>query len=213
MAADNGEEPAEAPELPARGRRRRVLTRVRWRRVSARGRWRRVRDAAKDPQKLVGATVVAVVATVAGGFVTGLFGAGGGSGDGGRADSRPPAVRHCNGAACHGLDVGKLGCDADAQVLQDVRRPVRLQIKYSPSCRAAWAKLMEADPGDAVVITPEGGKGARAVIAYGHDNHTALVGAEGRFVLTACAEPDESGGPPDWRHFCVEATARDGKRR
>lgn len=187
-----------------------------------RSRLRRIRGwiSSHGPQTLVGATVVAVLAAVAAAVVSGLFESGGGGDD----PARPPsaagegagpsggAAEECRGERCRMLKPAQAGCDDDAQVLRQRDQPVVLQLKYSPYCEAAWAKITSAEVGDQVVITSEGGKPARDVVATGNDNHTTMVPAEGRFRLRACAEPDDSDGSPRWQKFCVEATAADVKR-
>ncbi|MDT0544335.1 MULTISPECIES: DUF2690 domain-containing protein [Streptomyces] len=164
----------------------------------------------------MGATVVAVVAAMAAAVVSGLFESDSGGDDQARPSSAAGPTggkaEECRGERCRMLKPAEAGCDDDAQVLRQKDQPVVLQLKYSPDCAAAWAKITSGEVGDQVVITPEGGKPARDVIATGNDNHTSMVPAEGNFRLQACAEPDDSDGSPKWQKFCVEATAADVKR-
>ncbi|MGP3949730.1 DUF2690 domain-containing protein [Streptomyces sp. 7N604] len=186
--------PSPGPSSPGRGQRLRAWVR------------------GHGPQTLAGGLIVAVAAAAAGAFVTGLFDSGGDEPAGkppvNAGPSRPGAdgpLRDCIGGACQGQDPSEFGCNADAQVLAERTEPVRLQLKYSPTCRAAWGRILEAGIGDQVVISPAVGKAAKAVISSGHDNYTKMVAAEGQFRLTACAEADESSGSPAWTRFCVDA--------
>ncbi len=119
----------------------------------------------------------------------------------------------CSGASCSNIDPKKRGCNSDVvslvDVHHDVRHGVRLDIRYSPHCQAAWARIREATVGDGVRISTADGHAAAADVATYFDVYTPMVPATGAFHLTACAEPDDADGTPAWTPFCAQATQRD----
>ncbi|MGP3999496.1 DUF2690 domain-containing protein [Streptomyces sp. 8N706] len=163
---------------------------------------------------------MAAVTAAVSALVAGLFNAEGGGTGGARGESvtggpagpgGDGASPECLGGGCQGRDGDEFGCGPDAQVLAERAEPIRLQLKYSPTCQAAWAKILDGEKGDRVTVSSAGGKSVEAVIAYGHDNYTKMVSAEGQFALTACAESDDADGAPRWKRFCVDATVKDVK--
>nr|WP_240979769.1 DUF2690 domain-containing protein [Streptomyces sp. HNM0574] len=160
---------------------------------------------------------------MAGGLVLAVLGAGVGGLASGyfenlfSSDDPPPAASsgqsggakpECRGAGCEGRDAQEYLCDDD-RILAEKSRPIRLQLKYSPKCRAGWGKILEGGKGDTVTVTTSGGRTEEATISFGHDHHTPMVRAGDTFRLTACAVPAATDGAPPWQKFCVRADERD----
>jgi hypothetical protein len=54
------------------------------------------------------------------------------------------AAPPCHGTSCNGRDPQTTGCGRDARTLEDVEDTggwVTLELRYSPSCYAAWARV------------------------------------------------------------------------
>lgn len=63
--------------------------------------------------------------------------------------SQSPALAGCNGKSCAGQDPEKTGCAKDQQLVDEVplknnqgERVGFINLKYSPTCKAYWAKLV-----------------------------------------------------------------------
>ncbi|MDT3397142.1 DUF2690 domain-containing protein [Streptomyces sp. B1866] len=134
---------------------------------------------------------------------------GGGGDDAQSASAADPGSRECRGASCEGKSPEGYGCGGDGKVIREKAEPVRLQIKYSAACKAAWAKITEADVGDMVTVSRGAGKTRRGVIHNDHDQFTPMVAAEGEFALKACAQANDAKGEPAWEQFCITASADD----
>ncbi|MFJ9106532.1 DUF2690 domain-containing protein [Streptomyces sp. NPDC102283] len=124
----------DRPELPARRRRRRGIIAAR---VAA------------------GAAVAAVCAAA---VLVGLADSGPADGDAappGAADVQEPPVKgveaKCFGTACDGTDAVEMGCGGDAWTAAMTRAGGRfVEVRYSSTCRTAWARIKSARPGDRV---------------------------------------------------------------
>ncbi len=115
----------------------------------------------------------------------------------------------CSGAGCSGIDPKDRGCDATARTIAERLSGARLEIRYSPVCKAAWARITRAAVGDSVRISAGGGPATAADVQTNFDAYTRMVPAAGEFSLLACADPDDSDGTPAWKPFCVRATPGD----
>lgn len=65
----------------------------------------------------------------------------------------------CDGVSCNGLDPNQAGCAADAieAVPYVVDHGIALELRYSPSCRAKWARITPAQFGWHFVVHNENG--------------------------------------------------------
>lgn len=130
--------------------------------------------------------------------------AGPGDGDGGgtgttAAPSRqampaPTAAASCDGASCLHLDPVGTVCDRDAATAAEDRDfGVLIELRYSPSCHAAWAKMTGGSPGDRVQVfgTPPEQEEYRQ--QSGHDAHSKMVRADRPTEARACAVVDARG--------------------
>ncbi|MEU5207989.1 DUF2690 domain-containing protein [Streptomyces sp. NPDC020742] len=100
---------------------------------------------------------------------------------------RPAGVR-CSGADCTGKDPEAMGCGG-ARASSPSRRTVGralIEIRYSPVCRAAWARISGAAPGDRATISADGSSRSARVERNGAA-YTAMVKvAGGPATITAC---------------------------
>jgi hypothetical protein len=101
----------------------------------------------------------------------------------------PPGVK-CSGDGCTGKDAESMGCSGE---LVTTARSVTvgatfLEIRYSKTCGAAWARITQAVPGDEVQVTvgkrKETGTITKAdeTIAY-----TPMIAVKDAAQATACA--------------------------
>ncbi|NBE56719.1 helix-turn-helix domain-containing protein [Streptomyces boluensis] len=146
--------------------------------------------------------VVGVLAVLAGAlWLTGF-------GPGGEPEAKPsapptssapklPAGVKCAGADCTGKDPEKMGCGGELVTTStDVTVGTALvEVRYSKSCGAAWARINGAQPGDTVRITGTGtgtGTGSGAGGQSGEvdadgDAYTPMVAVKNEAAAKACA--------------------------
>jgi hypothetical protein len=63
----------------------------------------------------------------------------------------PAAAAGCSSSGCNGLDPQAAGCSSDAYTLDTIwpdRGGIKLELRYSPSCYAAWARYYNAYDGN-----------------------------------------------------------------
>lgn len=100
----------------------------------------------------------------------------------------PAAGPSCDGASCLHVDPVGTGCDRDAATTAHNRDfGVLIELRHSPTCHAAWAKMSGGSPGDRVQVfgTPPEQEEYRQ--QYGHDAHTKMVRAPLPTAARACA--------------------------
>ncbi|MFI9360047.1 DUF2690 domain-containing protein [Kitasatospora sp. NPDC053057] len=102
----------------------------------------------------------------------------------------------CLGISCTGLDPQASGCGADAVTLTTANiQRVTIQIRYSAHCRAAWAKLTDATPGDSASITTARGGHQTALVHWGYDAYSPMVDASASDSgLQVCGEQPAGRG-------------------
>ncbi|MFF7232512.1 uncharacterized protein DUF2690 [Streptomyces sp. 2333.5] len=102
---------------------------------------------------------------------------------------------HCSGSGCAGKSPSATGCDRHART---VRRTAEigplLELRYSPTCRAAWVRVTRARAGDRIEARNKGGAACRhpscyaARVAAGRTSaYTAMVNDKG-IKAWACLE-------------------------
>lgn len=65
----------------------------------------------------------------------------------------------CHGSECDGLDSVEQGCGGDAWTAAISRADsAYIEVRYSSVCRAAWARIRWAEPGDRVDVVAEDGR-------------------------------------------------------
>ncbi|MFD8817936.1 DUF2690 domain-containing protein [Streptomyces sp. NPDC059627] len=108
----------------------------------------------------------------------------------------------CTGSACDGLDPGVEKCGVEPETLLHTQIPsgFGLEIRYSPMCRAAWARVWNTAVGDTLSFTVPGRPRQSVTVARRSDAagfvYTDLAAVTGRASrLTACLSAG-SAHPP-----------------
>lgn len=84
----------------------------------------------------------------------------------------------CQGVGCAHKDPKTTGCGKDARTLQtQVIGKVVVYLRYSQTCRAAWAAITEGEPKDYATITDGTGDSETALIHWGYDNYSPMLSA------------------------------------
>src|SRR5262245_15017224 len=82
----------------------------------------------------------------------------------------------CVGSGCTGVEPHGTTCANDAiTALSRSAEGATVQLRYSPSCRAAWGKEVNGLVGDKVCVKNTIGAQECATINSGTDNHTRMV--------------------------------------
>lgn len=105
----------------------------------------------------------------------------------------PAAAASCYASSCHGKSPSTTGCNDDAITPggggYDLRTGsgIRVRLRYSPACRAAWARIDSADPGDRVRVERLS-PAANFVntVASGQTATSTLMVNDAGFVSRAC---------------------------
>ncbi|WP_079053841.1 DUF2690 domain-containing protein [Streptomyces graminilatus] len=111
------------------------------------------------------------------------------------APSTPAAVNpdlpvgvKCSGAACTGKDPENMGCGGElAQTANSVTVGTTLvEVRYSKTCQAAWARITRAAPGDQVDVTASGAAKQTGTVDTDTDAYTPMVAVKDAGDATAC---------------------------
>ncbi|MFB7371559.1 helix-turn-helix domain-containing protein [Streptomyces sp. NPDC056222] len=100
-----------------------------------------------------------------------------------------PAGVKCAGAGCAGQDPEAMGCGgtfATTVSRARVGTAGQVEVRYSRTCGAAWARITGAGPGDTVRITAAG-TSQNAVVDADADAYTPMVAVAKGTDATACA--------------------------
>ncbi|MFD7751467.1 DUF2690 domain-containing protein [Streptomyces sp. NPDC059757] len=107
-----------------------------------------------------------------------------------RAAELPDGVR-CSGVGCTGKDPEDMGCGGRfARTAASVTVGGSLvEVRYSETCAAAWARVTRATPGDTVRITAGGAAGQHGAVDAGTDTdaYTPMVAVDKAADARACA--------------------------
>jgi hypothetical protein len=101
----------------------------------------------------------------------------------------PPGVK-CSGNGCTGKDAENMGCSGE---LVTTARSVTvgatfLEVRYSKTCGAAWARITKAVPGDEVQVTVGKHKETGTITRPGETiAYTPMVAVKDAAQVTACA--------------------------
>ncbi|MBT2451472.1 DUF2690 domain-containing protein [Streptomyces sp. ISL-43] len=107
---------------------------------------------------------------------------------------RPAPTTTCDGASCASLEPATTTCSKDATTAHTgYNYGVRVELRYSALCHAAWAKMSGTAAGDRVMVTPKQGNSEEYRQQYGHDAHTRMVPALTPGDARACAIVDGRG--------------------
>lgn len=100
-----------------------------------------------------------------------------------------PAGIKCSGADCTGQDPEAMGCGgrfATTVSTATVGKAV-VEVRYSKTCGAAWARITQAAPGDTVQITVAGKGAQNGVVDADNDAYTPMAAAPEPAEAKACA--------------------------
>ncbi|MGV9879402.1 XRE family transcriptional regulator [Streptomyces sp. NPDC003006] len=108
------------------------------------------------------------------------------------SDAKLPAGVECRGADCAGKDPENMGCGGELATTTS-RATVGntlIEVRYSKTCGAAWARITQATPGDKVTITGSGGGGSAkqtGTVNEDFDAYTPMVAVKAGATAKACA--------------------------
>ncbi|MFE1795847.1 DUF2690 domain-containing protein [Streptomyces sp. NPDC059517] len=120
-------------------------------------------------------------------------------GDEGKNEAKPspsptvskklPAGVECNGTDCAGKDPENMGCGGT--LAQTVEKAVvgtaQVEVRYSETCGAAWARITAAGAGDTVRISAGSAAAQTAEVETDTDAYTPMVAVKSATGAKACA--------------------------
>ncbi|MFD0444854.1 DUF2690 domain-containing protein [Streptomyces indonesiensis] len=104
----------------------------------------------------------------------------------------PEGVK-CAGQDCTGQDPQAMGCGAAATTAADVTvGTAYVEVRYSETCKAAWARVARAAPGDVIQVKAPGANGGAARsqsarVGADGDAYTKMIPVDSAARATACA--------------------------
>jgi hypothetical protein len=102
------------------------------------------------------------------------------------------AASTCYGSSCTGVEPNGTTCANDAITAKQVTNGGRtIQLRYSPSCRAAWGKITGASVGDWITVSNSSGTYKERRVNSGSDQHTVMVNDAG-ITSSACGFRNET---------------------
>ncbi|MEU6224023.1 XRE family transcriptional regulator [Streptomyces sp. NPDC047042] len=106
-----------------------------------------------------------------------------------------PVGVKCSGAACTGQDPENMGCGGElAQTANSVTVGTTLvEVRYSKTCQAAWARITQAAPGDQVDVTASGAAKQVGAVDTDTDAYTPMVAVKDAGDATACVTLKATG--------------------
>ncbi|MEV5278745.1 DUF2690 domain-containing protein [Streptomyces sp. NPDC052811] len=118
-----------------------------------------------------------------------------------------PAGVKCAGASCTGQDPEAMGCtDKLVTTVAGAKVGVSVvEVRYSKTCGAAWARLKQVTPGDRLQISAGSATGEPVVADAYRDTYTKMLAVDGPAAAKACATL-KSG-----KHGCAAKTATSGQ--
>ncbi|RPK52224.1 XRE family transcriptional regulator [Streptomyces sp. ADI93-02] len=99
-----------------------------------------------------------------------------------------PAGVECGGADCTGQDPEAMGCGGEfaGTVARATVGGGLVEVRYSETCGAAWARITQASPGDTVKIT-DGSSEQEGTVDADADAYTPMVAVKKASDAKACA--------------------------
>ncbi|MFD9884843.1 DUF2690 domain-containing protein [Streptomyces alboflavus] len=103
-----------------------------------------------------------------------------------------PAGVECSGADCTGKDPENMGCGGEfartTSRVTVVGTKTLVEVRYSKTCGAAWARITQAVPGDKVTITGSGSAARQSgTVNADLDAYTPMVAVKNAAAAKACA--------------------------
>ncbi|GAA2327205.1 XRE family transcriptional regulator [Streptomyces kunmingensis] len=101
-----------------------------------------------------------------------------------------PAGVQCVGAGCTGKDPEAMGCGGDLadSPTRAVVGAVTVEVRYSKTCKAAWARIQGATPGDSVQLRSSAESSKKGLVGDADtDAYTPMVAVGSASDAKACA--------------------------
>jgi hypothetical protein len=101
-----------------------------------------------------------------------------------------PAGVKCSGKACEGKDPEAMGCGGEYAVTSARGKvgTAAVEVRYSKTCGAAWARITGAATGDKVTVSSDtSAAGQNGVVGVDSDAYTKMVEAATADEAKACA--------------------------
>lgn len=136
------------------------------------------------------AVIALGVCLVTGGVLFGVPGSG--SGPHGKSDPAIATTRqldvNCFADSCTGKNPKLAGCGGDSWTAALTESgSVYIELRYSDACKAAWARISWAKPGDIAQIVGPAGRKYEGKVHYATDNFSAMIAAPSPSEARACA--------------------------
>ncbi|MEV8318730.1 XRE family transcriptional regulator [Streptomyces sp. NPDC059900] len=105
------------------------------------------------------------------------------------SDKELPAGVECSGKSCTGKDPETMGCGGElaGTTTRATVGKALVEVRYSKTCGAAWARITQAAPGDKVTITGEGAAEQSGTVNADFDAYTPMVAVKDGASAKACA--------------------------
>ncbi|MGW6056653.1 XRE family transcriptional regulator [Streptomyces sp. NPDC055189] len=105
------------------------------------------------------------------------------------SDKDLPAGVECSGKSCTGKDPETMGCGGElaSTTTRATVGKALVEVRYSKTCGAAWARITQAAPGDKVTITGEGAAKQNGTVNADLDAYTPMVAVKDGASAEACA--------------------------
>ncbi|MGW5866034.1 XRE family transcriptional regulator [Streptomyces sp. NPDC055239] len=105
------------------------------------------------------------------------------------SDKDLPAGVECTGKSCTGKDPETMGCGGElaSTTTRATVGKALIEVRYSKTCGAAWARITQAAPGDKVTISGEGAAKENGTVNADFDAYTPMVAVKDGVSAKACA--------------------------
>lgn len=100
------------------------------------------------------------------------------------ATQQASVAASCRGRSCTGKNPQTTGCEKDARTIDRVRPGgggPRVELRYSPTCRAAWARIQKANPSWDFKIEGRGGPRHTGHASLRYRVYTKMIGKPKKF--------------------------------
>ncbi|WP_128379113.1 XRE family transcriptional regulator [Streptomyces cavernae] len=100
-----------------------------------------------------------------------------------------PAGVKCSGEDCTGQDPEDMGCGGELATTASTATvgTARIEVRYSKTCNAAWARITQAAAGDQVTVSSSGANDQQGSVKTDTDAYTPMVAVKGKGDAKACA--------------------------
>jgi transcriptional regulator with XRE-family HTH domain len=113
------------------------------------------------------------------------------------SQSEPKAkgsVARCTGFECRGKDAQRMECHIGVWTAAAEKVDgLYLELRYSPRCGAAWARITEGEVGDTARVEGKDKLSATRSISYDRDTYSPMIEAPYPAAVRACVVPADGG--------------------